>query len=211
LGLLARLNTGEALNWHGRFRSPLGDVVVHPRPVQTALPIWIAVGGTPASVVRAGRLGLPLYLAILGQPGCFVELAELYRRNADEAGVERRPLRVGVTSHFYVEETSQGARETFYPHYSRYIGQYTPNARNRPLARDAYEAWRAPHGALFVGSPPEIIDKILWEFDLLGHDRFLAQIELGGLPFAATARAIELVATEVLPVVRRETAPTLAR
>ena len=211
LGLLTRLNTGEAVSWHGRFRSPLEDVVVYPRPVQKTLPIWIAVGGTPASVVRAGRLGLPLYLAILGQPERFVELAELYRRSADVAGVERETLRVGVTSHFYVEETSQGARETFYPHYSRYIGQNMPNARNRPLARDAFEAWRAPDGALFVGSPQEIIDKILWEFEILGHDRFLAQIGLGGLPFAATARSIELLATEVLPVVRRETASTLTR
>ena len=206
LGLLTRLNTGEAVSWHGRFRSPLEDVVVYPRPVQKTLPIWIAVGGTPASVVRAGRLGLPLYLAILGQPERFVELAELYRRSADVAGVERETLRVGVTSHFYVEETSQGARETFYPHYSRYIGQNMPNARNRPLARDAFEAWRAPDGALFVGSPQEIIDKILWEFEILGHDRFLAQIGLGGLPFAATAHSIELLATEVLPVIRRETA-----
>lgn len=211
LGLLTRLNTDDAVTWHGRFRAPLDDVVVYPRPVQATLPIWVAVGGTPASVVRAGRLGLPLYLAILGQPERFVDLAELYRRSADETGVARETLRVGVTSHFYVDETSQGARDTFYPYYSRYIGQNMPGAKGRPLSRDAFDAWRSPHGALFVGSPQEIIDKILWEFEILGHDRFLAQIGLGGLPFEATARSIELLATEILPVIRRETTPVLAR
>ena len=167
--------------------------------------MWIAAGGTPASVVRAGRHGLPLYLAILGQPERFARLAELYRESAADAGHAGDSLRVGVTSHFYVEPTSQGARDTFYPYYSRYIGNNMPSARGQLLPRDAFEAWASPRGALFAGSPQEVIDKILWEHELLGHDRFLAQIGLGGLPYTDTARSIELLATEVLPVVRRET------
>jgi alkanesulfonate monooxygenase SsuD/methylene tetrahydromethanopterin reductase-like flavin-dependent oxidoreductase (luciferase family) len=179
---------------------------VYPRPAQPELPVWIAVGGAPASVVRAGRHGLPLYLAILGQPERFAPLADLYRQTGVDSGHDPNALRIGVTSHFYVEATSQGARDTFFPYYSRYIGHNMPGARGQLLPRDAFESWAGPRGALFAGSPQEIVDKILWEHELLGHNRFLAQIGLGGLPFADTARSIELLATEVLPVVRRETA-----
>jgi probable LLM family oxidoreductase len=202
LELLLELNRSERVTWSGRHRAPLRNVGVHPRPVQQQLPVWIAVGGTPASVVRAGRHGLPLYLAILGEPARFAPLVDLYRATAAQRGAEQG-TRVGVTSHFYAERTSQGARETFYPYYSRYIGQNMPSARGRGLPRDAFDQWAAPRGALFAGSPSEIVDKILWEHDLLGHDRFLAQIGLGGLPFADTARSIELLATEVLPAVRK--------
>ena len=205
LDLLLRVNRPEQVTWSGKHRPPLVDAGVYPRPVQDELPVWIAVGGTPASVVRAGRNGLPLYLAILGQPERFAPLADLYRQSAAHAHHATDSLRIGVTSHFYLEPTSQGARDTFYPYYSRYIGNNMPGARGQPLPREAFDAWAAPRGALFAGSPQEVIDKILWEHELLGHDRFLAQIGLGGLPFADTARSIELLATEVLPVVRRET------
>ena len=205
LDLLLRLREDGPVTWSGRHRPPLVAAELHPRPVQPQLPVWIAVGGTPASVERAGRHGLPLYLAILGQPARFAPLAELYRETGRQAGREQ-DLRVGVTSHFYVERTSQGARDTFFPYYSRYIGNNMPSARGVGLPREAFEAWASPRGALFAGSPQEVIDKILWEHELLGHDRFLAQIGLGGLPFADTARSIELLATEILPVVRRETA-----
>ena len=204
LDLLLQLNRHERVTWSGRHRSPLVDAGVYPRPVQPELPVWIAVGGTPASVVRAGRNGLPLYLAILGQPERFAPLAELYRETGADAGHRADALRIGVTSHFYVEPTSQGARDTFYPHYARYIGNNMPSARGQLLPRDAFEAWAGPRGALFAGSPQEVIEKMLWERELLGHDRFLAQVGLGGLPFAATARSIELLATEVLPAVRAE-------
>ena len=204
LDLLTRLVHHERVSWAGAHRAPLVDIGVYPRPVQATLPVWIAVGGTPASVERAGRLGLPLYLAILGQPERFTDLARLYRRTAEAHGHRHDSVRVGVTSHFYVEPTSQGARNTFYPYYSRYIGNNMPAARGQLLPRDAFDTWAGPRGALFAGSPQEIIDKILWEHEILGHDRFLAQIGLGGLPFADTARSIELLATEVLPTVRRE-------
>lgn len=207
LDLLLQLNRHEHVTWTGQHRPALVDASVYPRPVQPELPVWVAVGGTPASVVRAGRHGLPLYLAILGHPAGFADLADLYRRTGADTGYQPDDLRVGVTSHFYVEPTSQGARDTFYPYYSRYIGNNMPSARGQALPRDSFDAWAAPRGALFAGSPQEIIDKILWEHEILGHDRFLAQIGLGGLPFAAAARAIELLATEILPVIRRETAP----
>ena len=205
LELLLHLNRHERITWTGRHRPPLVDAGVYPRPLQPELPVWVAVGGTPASVVRAGRHGLPLYLAILGQPERFRPLAELYRETAAGSSNDADALRIGVTSHFYVEPTSQGARDTFYPYYSRYIGDNMPGARGQMLPRDAFDAWAGPRGALFAGSPQEVIDKILWEHELLGHDRFLAQVGLGGLPFADTARSIELLATEILPVVQSET------
>lgn len=210
LDLLLRLNRHERVTWQGRHRPALHDAGVYPRPVQAELPVWIAVGGTPASVERAGRNGLPLYLAILGQPERFAPLADLYRRTGTDAGHDPADLRIGVTSHFYLEPTSQGARDTFFSYYSRYIGNNMPSARGQLLPRSAFDDWAGPRGALFAGSPQEVIDKILWEHELLGHDRFLAQVGLGGLPFADTARSIELLATEVLPAVRRETGGRLA-
>ncbi|QGF24889.1 LLM class flavin-dependent oxidoreductase [Raineyella fluvialis] len=204
LDLLLRLGEAPEVTWQGRFRPALEGVGVYPRPVQDALPVWIAVGGTPASVIRAGRLGLPMYLAILGQPDRFQPLAGLYRRTAASYGHDPAALTLGVTSHVHVARTSQQARDEFYPYYSRYIGDNMPGAHGVPLAREAFEAWAGPRGALFAGSPQEVIEKILWEHEILGHRRFLAQIGLGGLPYATTAAAVELLATEVLPVVRRE-------
>lgn len=202
LDLLLRIREGNPVSWTGTTRKPLESAGVWPRPLQDELPVWLAVGGTPASVVRAGKLGLPMYLAILGDPQRFTSLAELYRRSAGDEG--RSPERIGVTSHFYVEPTSQGARETFYPHYSSYIGQNMP--RTGHLDRASFDAWASPRGALFAGSPAEIIDKILWEHEILGHSRFLAQVGLGGLSQADTLRSIELLATDVLPAVRTATA-----
>jgi probable LLM family oxidoreductase len=197
LDLLLRLREENPITWEGTTRAPLTAAGVWPRPLQEALPVWIAVGGTPASVARAGSLGLPMYLAILGEPQRFAPLAELYRRSAADAG--RRPDRIGVTSHFYADRTSQGARADFFPHYSSYIGQNMPRVGR--LDRDAFESWASPRGALFAGSPAEIVDKILWEHEILGHTRFLAQVGLGGLPQSNTLRSIELLATEVKPAV----------
>jgi probable LLM family oxidoreductase len=198
LELLLRLRRENPVTWSGSTRAPLSGAGVWPRPMQDELPVWTAVGGTPASVVRSGRLGLPVYLAILGSPERFVPLADLYRRSAAEAG--RSAGRIGVTSHFFAAPTSQGARDDFYPHYSSYIGQNMPRAGH--LDRASFDTWAAPGGALFAGSPAEIVDKILWEHELLGHTRFLAQIGLGGVPQAETLRSIELLATDVLPAVR---------
>ncbi|MFL4473730.1 LLM class flavin-dependent oxidoreductase [Paeniglutamicibacter sp. MACA_103] len=198
LELLLKIRDENPVTWNGSTRPPLHEAGVFPRPVQESLPIWAAVGGTPASAVRAGKLGLPLYLAILGDPPRFAPLAELYRRSAVAAG--REPGQIGVTSHFYVEETSQGAKDTFFPHYSSYIGQNMPRAGR--LDRAAFEAWASPRGAVFAGSPAEIVEKILWEHEILGHTRFLAQVGLGGLSQSQTLRSIELLATEVLPAVR---------
>jgi probable LLM family oxidoreductase len=198
LDLLLTIREQNPVTWTGSTRESLDNAGVWPRPLQPELPIWLAVGGTPASAVRAASLGLPLYFAILGAPERFAPLADLYRHIARES--DRTPGRIGITSHFYVEPTSQGARDSFYPHYSSYIGQNMP--RTGRLDRDSFDAWAAPDGALFAGSPAEIVDKILWEHEILGHSRFLAQVGLGRLSQSQTLRSIELLATEVLPAVR---------
>ncbi|RWZ64265.1 LLM class flavin-dependent oxidoreductase [Labedella populi] len=202
LDLLLRIRSRNPVTWSGTTRPPLDNVGIWPRPLQDELPIWIAVGGTPASVVRAATKGLPLYLAILGAPERFAPLADLYRTSARQAG--REPSRIAVTSHFYAEPTSQGARDRFFPHYSSYIEQNMP--RTGRLDRQALDAWAGPRGALFAGSPAEIVDKILWEHEILGHTRFLAQVGLGGLSRRDTLASIELLATEILPAVRAELA-----
>ncbi len=207
LDLLLAVRDSNPVTWSGSTRPALKAAGVWPRPLQDQLPVWVAVGGTPSSVVRAGTLDLPMYLAILGEPARFAAHAELYRRSAEQAGHE--PNRIGVTSHFYLEPTSQGARDSFYPHYSQYIAQNMPRAGR--LDRDSFDAWASPHGALFAGSPAEAVDKILWEHEVLGHSRFLAQVGLGGISQAQTLKSIELLATEVLPQVRAALGSTRRR
>ncbi|PYD00008.1 LLM class flavin-dependent oxidoreductase [Microbacterium esteraromaticum] len=198
LDLLLALREGGSVTWSGSTRPPLRHAGIWPRPTQHPLPVWIAVGGTPESADRAGRLGLPMYLAILGAPTRFRALAALHRDAATRAGL---PVpRLGVTSHFHVAETSQAARDVFFPHYAAYFAENMP--RGGRLDRQAFDAWADPEGALFAGSPAEIVDKILWEHEMLGHTRFLAQVGLGGLDQRATLRSIELLATEVAPQVR---------
>ncbi len=208
LGLLLRLFADQPVTWQGRFRPPLDGAEVAPRPVGTAPQVWIGAGGTAASAVRAGRAGLPLNLAnIGGEPARFVPFVDLYRRSGAAAGHSPAALRLGISGHLHVARDSQRARDEFYPHYARYMAHNLPNrGRGWRVSRAEYEALAGPHGALFVGSPQQIVDKILYEHELFGHQRFMAQIDIGGMPFANVASAIELLATAVLPAVQRATA-----
>jgi len=204
LELLVRLNAAERVTWQGRFRPPLNDAPIAPRPAQARLPIWVGTGGTPSSIVRAGTLGLPLALANISLPPAkLAPLADLYRRTGTQSGQAAGALKISIATHMYISENSQDALNTFYPHYAGYFFTHTPSQyRAQEVTRTDYEERAGPHGAIFVGSPQQIIDKILYERELFGHQRFLAQIDIGGLPFADIARAIELFATKVAPVVR---------
>ncbi len=206
LDLLLKLNDSDRITWQGRFRSPLQDAAVAPRPV-SSLPVWIGTGGTPQSVVRAGLLGLPLALANISVPPArFAPLIAQYRETGIGAGHDASALKVGISSHLHVARTSQQAMDDFFPHYAAYFGAHSPSQyRTRVIARADYDQLAAPDGALFVGSPQQIIDKILYEHELFGHQRFMAQIDIGALPFAKVAAVIELLATEVAPVIRRAT------
>jgi probable LLM family oxidoreductase len=208
LDLLLQLNAAERVTWQGRFRPALTDAPIPPRPVQGRLPIWVGTGGTPGSVTRAGTLGLPLALANISLPPAqLAPLAELYRRTGIAAGHRAEDLQVAVAGHLHVAKNSQDAMDTFYPYYAGYFRNHTPSQyRAREITREIYEQLAGPEGALFVGSPQQIVDKILYEHRLFGHRRFLVQIDIGGLPYAKVADVIALLATDVVPVVKRELA-----
>jgi len=208
LELLLKIGASERVSWRGGHRPALFDAEVAPRPIGD-LPVWIAAGGTPASAVRAGRLGLPLNLAnIGGEPAQFKPFIDLYRRSAQQAGVAPERVKVAVSAHCHVEKDAQAARAAFYPHYAAYLKHNLPNRdAGWQVSPADFARLGSPRGALFVGSPAEIVDKILYEHELFGHDRFMAQIDIGGQPFAMVAETIERLALDVLPQVRAAGAP----
>lgn len=205
--LLLELNKKEILSWEGQYRSSLENAMISPRPIQKELPIWVGVGGTPESAIRAGKLGVGMALAILGgDPMRFKPLVDLYHQAGLEAGHDLEQLKTAVTGHTYISKTSQQAKDEFFPYYSNYWA-YVNSQRgmgNR-MSRADFDYMANPKTALFVGSPQQIIEKILHQHELYGHSRFIAQMDIGGLPYAQVARGIEMLATEVAPVVRRET------
>jgi probable LLM family oxidoreductase len=205
LELLLRLRESVRVTWSGKHRAALDDVGVYPRPVQDPLPIWVAVGGNPESAVRAGVLGLPMALAIIGgQPERFAPFAQLHREAAEKAGHGRLPL--SINSHAYVADTSQQAAEEFFPSYAEMMNAIGRERGWSGIRRPDFDALRTRRGALVVGSPQEVIEKILFQHEIFGHDRFLGQISVGTMPHDKVMRAIELLGTEVAPVVRAEVA-----
>jgi probable LLM family oxidoreductase len=207
LQLLLKLRQDERITWAGRYRAPLKDISVYPRPLQRELPIWIAVGGTRESVVRAGTLGIPMALAIIGGlPERFAPLVDLYRSAAVRAGHDPGALPVSINSHGYVAEDSQQAADEFFPSYAAMMNAIGRERGWSGIARPDFDAARTPRGALFVGSPAEVIDKILFQHQLFGHRRFLLQMSVGPMPHREVLRSIELFGTQVAPVVRREIA-----
>jgi alkanesulfonate monooxygenase SsuD/methylene tetrahydromethanopterin reductase-like flavin-dependent oxidoreductase (luciferase family) len=203
---LKKLNEGPRITWEGRFRPRLSDAEISPRPVQSELPIWAGTGGNPESAANAGRLGLPMTLANIALPPA--ELAPQvadYKRIGAEAGHDPKRLRVGLAGHMHIEEDSQTARDNFYPRYAAYFFHHAPKqSYAHEVPREVFDNRAAADGPLFVGSPQEIVDKMLWERELFGHQRYLAQIDIGGLPYASVARTLELLGEKVLPVLRRE-------
>jgi probable LLM family oxidoreductase len=206
LELLLRLREDEVVTWPGGHRPAIDGLGVYPRPEQARLPVWIAVGGTPESVVRAGMLGLPMALAIIGGlPERFAPFADLFRRTARSAGHHPMP-KLSINSHGYVADTSQAAADEAYPPLATMMNRI---ARERGFAlmdRAAFDASRALRGANFVGSPAEVAEKILWQHELFGHDRFMLQVVGGAVPHAQRMRSIELLGTKVAPEVRRSLA-----
>jgi probable LLM family oxidoreductase len=173
---------------------------VYPRPLQDPLPVWLAVGGNPGSAVRAGTLGLPLALAIIGgYPERFVPLLDLYRESAAAAGNEAV---VAINSHGYVAPTSQQAADEFFPAYATMMNRIGRERGWSPMTRAQFDEMRGPRGSLLVGSPQEVAEKILYERELFGNERFLLQMSVGPIAHDRILRAIELFAGEVLPAVR---------
>jgi probable LLM family oxidoreductase len=203
LELLLALRESERVTWSGRLRAPLKDVGVFPRPLQNPLPVWIAVGGSPGSIVRAGKLGLPLMLAIIGgSPARFKPLIDLYREAVKQGAASRPEAAVGINSHTYVAATSQQAREEYYPAYAPMMNRIGRERGWQPLTREQFDRACGPEGHLLVGSPEQVAEKILAEHELFAHDRFLAQLSVGTLPHDRVLHATELFANEVAPMVR---------
>jgi probable LLM family oxidoreductase len=204
LDLLLKIRASEKVSWAGKHRPSLKGQGVYPRPVQNPLPVWVAVGGTPESVVRAGTLGLPLALAIIGgEPERFAPLVDLYREAGRRAGHDPATLKVGINSHGYVADTKQQAADEAFPPFAEAMSRIGRERGWPPTTRAQFDASTTLRGASFIGSPNEVVEKILFQHEFFQHDRFLVQFSVGALPHKALLHSIELFGTKVAPAVRK--------
>ncbi|MFN8489099.1 MAG: LLM class flavin-dependent oxidoreductase [Caldilineaceae bacterium] len=207
LALLLALRESEKITWSGKHRPALQNLGVYPRPYQVKLPIWVAVGGTPESVVRAATLGLPMALAIIGgMPERFAPFVDLYRRAAQQVGHDPAQLPVSINSHGFIADKAKQAADDYYPTAAIVMNKIGRERGWAPMTRQQMESSRLLRGADFVGSPAEIIEKILFQYELFHHQRLLLQLGVGTIAHAKVMRAIELLGTAVAPVVRKEIA-----
>lgn len=202
LNLLLELNKTNKITWSGKFRPDLNNMEIFPRPIDNVLPIWRAVGGPAASAIKAGRQGIPMMITTLGGPAMtFKNSIDEYRLTAKEYGFDNsaEALPVSTASLFYTADTTQAALREFYPHinvgmsFIRGTGYPKQQFANTPDYRDA----------LMVGSPQQIIEKILYQHELYNHQRFMAQIDFGGVPFDKIMKNIELIGNEIIPGVKK--------
>tara|TARA_B100000408_G_scaffold127686_1_gene110749 strand:- start:10 stop:1035 length:1026 start_codon:yes stop_codon:yes gene_type:complete len=205
LDLLLNIRDNEVVNWAGKFRPDLVEQAVYPRPVQDPLPIWVGVGGTPESFVRAGVLGLPLMVAIIGgETHRFAPLVELYRNAGEKAGHDPEKLKVGIHSLGYIAETREQAIKEFFPGYAE---MFTKIGRERgwpPVTMSHFESQIGPTGALVVGNVEEVAEKVLRHSEALGGlSRFSFQLDVAGLSHQQLMKAIELIGTKVSPLVNK--------
>lgn len=207
LDLLLKINSSEKISWTGKHRPSLRNLGVYPRPLQESLPVWLAAGGTPASAVRAATLGLPLMLAIIGgMPQQFVPFVKLYKDTLKKSGQSLAELKLGINNHVYIGESSQGAADEFYPFYADMMNRVGRDRGWPPLTRQQFEQSRSPRGAVAVGSVQEVIDKIIYQYELFGNTRFLAQASVGNVPHKLVMKSIELFGSQVAPAVKKATA-----
>ena len=203
LELLLLLRESERITWSGKFRAPIEDLAVYPRPIQNPIPVWLAVGGNPDSAIRAGTLGLPMALAIIGGlPERFAGFAKLHKEAARRAGHPEPEL--SINSHGFIAETSQQALDESFPAVSAAMNKIGRERGWPPMRRGDYIAAAELRGSNFVGSPQQITEKILFQHEIFNHDRFLVQFSVGTMPHDKIMRSIELFGTEVAPAVRNE-------
>lgn len=205
LSLLLAVNEQERVNWSGEFRKPLADSSpVLPRAVHNQLPIWIAVGGTPQSVQRAARLGLPLMVAIIGgNPASFRPLVEYYHEEYLRNGHDPAKMQIGVHAHSFIGADGKATGDMLYPYYAAQMDRIGRDRGWPPYSRNQFESGRNRHGALFIGEPAALADKILEWKEMFGLTRFVAHMDVGGAPHTDMMKSIELFAKEVAETVRR--------
>ncbi|OLC23981.1 MAG: luciferase [Thaumarchaeota archaeon 13_1_40CM_4_48_7] len=206
LDLLLKIRHNEHVHWSGKYRPTLSGQGVYPRPLQNPLPIWLGVGGTPESFVRAGELGLPLMVAIIGgETRRFRPLIDLYREAGRRAGHSPDQLKVGIHSQGYVAETRQKAVDDFFPGYAHTMTEVGKERGWRPMTRADFDAQMGPQGALIIGDPDDAVAKIVRHSKALGGiSRITFQMNAASLPHAKLMRAIELLGTRVGPALREE-------
>lgn len=203
LEMLLQIRDNEFVTWQGRFRPPLDNLPVYPRALQPKLPVWLGVGGTPASFIRAGALGLPLMVAVIGgDTHRFRPLVDLYREAGAKAGFKPEELKVGLHSPGYVSDSNEQAVEEYYPGYAEL---WTKLGRERgwpPVTRPHFDSLIAPTGVLVVGGPERVAEKLLRHSEALGGvDRFTFQMDNAGLTHKQLMRSIELIGEKVIPMV----------
>lgn len=208
LDLLLNVRDNEQVHWSGEFRPALTGQGVYPRPVQTPLPIWVGVGGTPKSFARAGALGLPLMVAIIGgETRRFRSLIDLYRETGERFGHAPEQLKVGVHSLGYIASTAQEAADDFFPGYAKAVASVAKERGWGAVSRAGFDAQRGPEGALLIGEADEVAEKILHHSEALGGiSRITFQMNASSLPHAKLMKAIEALGTRVAPFVRKEAA-----
>ena len=208
LDLLLKIREHEHVHWSGKLRPALTGQGVYPRPVQNPLPIWLGVGGTPGSFARAGSLGLPLMVAIIGgETRRFRPLIDLYREAGRQAGFSPEQLKVGVHSLGYVADTKQQAADDFYPGFAKAIGSVAEERGWGPMTRPRFDSQLGAYGALLIGEPDEVVEKVLRHSEALGGiSRITFQMNASSLPHVKLMRAIEMLGTRVAPVLRKELA-----
>ncbi|SMO46094.1 Atu2307/SP_0267 family LLM class monooxygenase [Gracilimonas mengyeensis] len=203
LELLLKLQDNPTITWEGKHRSSINNRGVFPQPYKDKIPVWRAVGGTPKSAHQAGVNGMPMALAIIGgYPEQFKQMADIHRRAAKENGHAVPEL--SINSHGFIADTSQEAADTAFPAFKTVMDKLGEERGWPPMSRDQFDASITLRGANVVGSPQDIIDKIMFQHDIFGHDRFLLQMSVGSIPREKLLRSIELFATEVAPVIREK-------
>ncbi|RDW19437.1 LLM class flavin-dependent oxidoreductase [Oceanobacillus arenosus] len=201
--LLLKINEERIVNWSGQFRAPLRNAEVIPRPQNGSLPIWRAVGGPPASAIKAGYAGVPMFLANLGGPATSFKFSvDAYREAARQNGFDPSELPISTAGFFYVAETTQQAQKEVYPHVNQ--GMKLINGRGYPKQQFAQSS--DTRDVMNVGSPQQIIEKILYQHELFGHQRYIGQMDFGGVPFDKLMKNIELIGNEILPAIKKYTA-----
>ncbi|HBX67539.1 MAG TPA: LLM class flavin-dependent oxidoreductase, partial [Balneolaceae bacterium] len=203
LQLLMEIREQENISWQGKYRPSIDDRGVYPRPYQQKIPVWRAVGGTPKSAYEAGAMGMPMAIAIIGgQPAQFKQMADLHRRAAQEHNQPKPAL--SINSHGFIAETTQKAADIAFPAFKTTMDKIGKERGWPPMSRQQFDASITLKGANVVGSPQDIIDKIIYQHEIFGHDRFLLQMSVGSVPHEKLLRSIELFAKEVAPAVREK-------
>ncbi|EJQ43123.1 hypothetical protein IEE_03301 [Bacillus cereus BAG5X1-1] len=202
MDLLLKINKEESVTWKGQFRTPLEHAAIIPRAKNNNMPIWRAVGGPPASAIKAGHAGVPMMLTTLGGPAVnFKVSVDAYREAAEQSGFDPATLPIATTSLFYTAENSQDALSEYYPH----INAGMLALRGGGYPKQQFTNAVDHRDALMIGNPQQIIEKMLYQYELFGQQRFMAQIDFGGVPFDKIEKNIELIATEIMPAVRKYT------